>query len=233
AGAGHGRRGAARLHQDPAPRARRGPRARVLRAAAGLVTAVAPGPRPAPGGPATRPPPGGPGGRTAAPAGPAPPGQPEGQPEGAALPTAADGGARSRRRRRALALTGLGLLTLVAALAALALGSVRLPLGEVVSAIVDPSATDPAAVRVVRTVRLPRTAAATLAGAALAVAGVQMQTIFRNPLADPFVLGVSEGASFGVAVAVVGVGGSATAWLGGIDGLGELGVAGAALVGAG
>jgi iron complex transport system permease protein len=136
------------------------------------------------------------------------------------------------RRRRVLALAGLALAAALAVLAALALGSVRLPLAEVITALVDPSGADPAAVRVVRTVRLPRTGAAALSGAALAVAGVQMQTVFRNPLADPFVLGVSQGASFGVAVAVVGTGGGAASWLGGIGGLADLGVVGAAMAGA-
>jgi iron complex transport system permease protein len=85
---------------------------------------------------------------------------------------------------------------------------------------------------VVRTVRVPRTVAAALSGAALSVAGAQMQTIFRNPLADPYVLGVSSGASFGVAVVVLGVGSSASTWLGGLDALAALGVAGAAFAGA-
>ena len=54
----------------------------------------------------------------------------------------------------------------------------------------------PAAI-VVESIRLPRSLTAALAGAALAVAGLQMQTLFRNPLADPFALGVASGASLG------------------------------------
>ena len=45
-----------------------------------------------------------------------------------------------------------------------------------------------------------------LAGAALGIAGLQMQTLFRNPLADPFALGISSGASLGVALVVLGTG---------------------------
>lgn len=51
--------------------------------------------------------------------------------------------------------------------------------------------------------RLPRAVTALLAGAALGMAGLEMQTLFRNPLADPFVLGISSGASLGVALVVL------------------------------
>ena len=47
---------------------------------------------------------------------------------------------------------------------------------------------------------------AMLAGASLGIAGLQMQTLFRNPLADPFALGISSGASLGVALVVLGTG---------------------------
>ncbi len=59
---------------------------------------------------------------------------------------------------------------------------------------------------VVETIRLPRSITALLAGAALGIAGLQMQTLFRNPLADPFALGISAGASLGVAIVVLGSG---------------------------
>ena len=51
--------------------------------------------------------------------------------------------------------------------------------------------------------RVPRLVAAVLAGAALSVSGLSLQTLFRNPLAGPFVLGISNGASFGVALALL------------------------------
>ena len=54
--------------------------------------------------------------------------------------------------------------------------------------------------------RLPRIATALMAGAALPVCGLQMQTLFRNPLAGPYVLGISSGASFGAALVVLGAG---------------------------
>jgi iron complex transport system permease protein len=54
--------------------------------------------------------------------------------------------------------------------------------------------------------RLPRVATALMVGAALPVCGLQMQTLFRNPLAGPYVLGISSGASFGAALVVLGAG---------------------------
>ena len=48
--------------------------------------------------------------------------------------------------------------------------------------------------------RLPKALTAIIAGASLSVAGLMMQTLFRNPLADPYILGVSSGASLGVAL---------------------------------
>ena len=69
----------------------------------------------------------------------------------------------------------------------------------------SPAARDGAAI-VVETIRLPRSLTAPLAGAALGIAGLQMQTLFRNPLADPFALGISSGAGLGVAIVVLGSG---------------------------
>jgi iron complex transport system permease protein len=61
---------------------------------------------------------------------------------------------------------------------------------------------------IVRDVRLPRAITAVLAGAGLGVAGLQLQTLFRNPLADPFVLGIASGASLGVALVSLSIGGA-------------------------
>jgi iron complex transport system permease protein len=77
---------------------------------------------------------------------------------------------------------------------------------------------------------------ALLAGAALAVSGLQMQTLFRNPLSDPFVLGISSGASLGVALVVLGAGvaaglGSGTKLLGGLSLAGDVGITVAAILG--
>jgi iron complex transport system permease protein len=93
---------------------------------------------------------------------------------------------------------------------------------------------DPAAWQIVWDIRLPRTLGAWYAGALLGLAGAIAQGLFRNPLADPFLLGSASGASLGVAIALVLFGGSpfATQWLVrvGLTGAGFMGaIAGVAL----
>lgn len=92
---------------------------------------------------------------------------------------------------------GLGALLLLAAVAAsLTIGSRSIPLGEVL----DPSTVENALI--VREMRLPRTIVGVEVGIALAMAGVIMQTLTRNPLAEPRILGISAGASTGVVLAI-------------------------------
>ncbi|NLA16147.1 MAG: iron ABC transporter permease [Bacteroidales bacterium] len=83
------------------------------------------------------------------------------------------------------------------------LGSVRLPATDVWSALLgsDPQSF---AYKIVWNFRIPKMLTALMAGMALSVCGVQMQTLFRNPLADPYVLGISSGAGLGVALFVMG-----------------------------
>ncbi len=88
------------------------------------------------------------------------------------------------------------------ALLGLAVGSVPLPLGEVVHALFEPSASSESTL-IVRQVRLPEVITAALAGAGLAASGLIMQTLFRNPLAGPSVLGISSGSSLGVALVML------------------------------
>jgi len=87
---------------------------------------------------------------------------------------------------------------------------------------------DPQALQIVQEIRLPRTAGAWLAGALLGLAGAVAQGLFRNPLADPYLLGSASGASLGVALAMMllGVSPLATHWLA------RVGLTGAAFVGA-
>lgn len=87
---------------------------------------------------------------------------------------------------------------------------------------------DPQALQIVAEIRLPRTLGAWLAGALLGLAGAVAQGLFRNPLADPYLLGSASGASLGVALAMalLGVSPLATHWLA------RLGLTGAAFVGA-
>ena len=110
-------------------------------------------------------------------------------------------------------------LTLSLFLLDLAVGAVNIPVCDVWAALTGgdcPHATK----KIVLNIRLIKAVVALLAGAALSVSGLQMQTLFRNPLAGPYVLGISSGESLGVALVVLaGVGSS-------------IGIAGAAWVGA-
>lgn len=130
-------------------------------------------------------------------------------------------------------MVGLAAAGVVATFAlAVTLGTVTIPLADTVRVLLGLSA-DPGAAVVVEQVRLPRALTAVLAGCALGAAGLQMQTVFRNALADPYVLGVSSGASVGVALVVTGVGGSVTGgFTAGLAGLGRVGIVLAATLGA-
>lgn len=125
------------------------------------------------------------------------------------------------RHPKRLPRWGLLVTALAAAIVASAcLGSVPLDPGTVLGALSGTGDTDPVIRRIVLEFRLPRIATAVLAGAALATAGLLMQTVFRNPLADPFVLGVNSGASLGVALVLlsapaIGIGVSASGGIGG------------------
>ena len=105
----------------------------------------------------------------------------------------------STPRGKAVFWAGLCLLTLAACVLSLGLGSVRLGPGEVIRALFSGDRASTAA-RIVRFVRLPRLCAALLAGAALAVSGMVIQTVLHNPLAAPGVIGVNAGAGLAVAV---------------------------------
>lgn len=100
----------------------------------------------------------------------------------------------------------------------MAVGAVNIPLTDVWRALTGGDCPE-STVKIVRNIRFVKALVALLAGAALSVSGLQMQTLFRNPLAGPYVLGISSGASLGVALVV-------------LAGLGSsLGLAGAAWIG--
>ena len=79
------------------------------------------------------------------------------------------------------------------------MGSIMIPLREVFQILMGNGDPDSSSHAIVWSLRIPRTTAAILAGIALSLSGLQMQTLFANPLAGPFVLGISSGASLGVA----------------------------------
>ena len=122
------------------------------------------------------------------------------------------------RSRSAILFAMLAALTLFLFLLDLAVGAVAVPLGDVWAALTGgdcPRAT----AKIILNIRLIKAVFALLAGAALSVSGLQMQTLFRNPLAGPYVLGISSGASLGVALVVLAgfgssIGIAGAAWLG-------------------
>ena len=105
--------------------------------------------------------------------------------------------------RTAFLFTALALLTVALFTADLAVGSVAVPLGDVWAALTGGSC-DPATSDIILKIRLLKAVTALFAGAALAAGGLEMQTIFRNPLAGPYVLGISSGAGLGVALFLLG-----------------------------
>lgn len=123
-------------------------------------------------------------------------------------------------RRRALlilaALTGLAILSLALALA---VGSVPVPLASVAAALVGGVDAGGTHTDIILNLRLPRALAGFACGGLLALAGALLQVLLRNPLADPYVLGISGGASVGALTAI-------------LFGLASLGVHGAAFAGA-
>lgn len=86
----------------------------------------------------------------------------------------------------------------------IALGSVWIPVDEILKTLTGGEASKTAWQYIIIDYRLPKAITAALAGSALAISGLLMQTLFRNPLAGPFVLGISSGASLGVAILVLG-----------------------------
>ncbi|HET7838281.1 MAG TPA: iron ABC transporter permease [Rectinemataceae bacterium] len=117
---------------------------------------------------------------------------------------------RTHRARLGAAIAALSFL--LALLVSLCIGSSPLPPGQVLSALatrlipglpaVSGTAADPMATVIVWDLRLARSLLAGVAGAALGAAGAVMQGLFRNPLADPYALGVSSGASLGAVAAI-------------------------------
>lgn len=122
-----------------------------------------------------------------------------------------------------LLLTGVVVLLI-------AQGSIDIPVGDVLRILTGQATESETHRTIVMDARLPKVVAGLLAGSALAVGGVQMQTLFRNPLADPFVLGVSNGAILGASIVILGTGG--VGWLAGLGVVSQLGVTGAAVAGA-
>ena len=121
------------------------------------------------------------------------------------------------RRRALLILAALLGLALASLLLALVVGSIHIPLFEVLSSLFGGDDSVPN--EVVRSLRLPRALAGFACGGLLALAGALLQVLLRNPLADPYVLGISGGAGVGAILAI-------------LFGVGVAGISGASFVGA-
>lgn len=123
-----------------------------------------------------------------------------------------------RRRRGQLMLVLAALALLLAILASFAVGPLRLPPLQVLQAIgvnlglVDAGQVSSRDVAVVWQLRIPRALLGALVGAALAMAGASLQGLFGNPLADPGIVGVSQGAALGAVAAIVLGAASAGGW---------------------
>ncbi|MXX53594.1 MAG: iron ABC transporter permease [Dehalococcoidia bacterium] len=136
--------------------------------------------------------------------------------------------AGSHARRQAATFACLAVLGVIAITASLSWSSVSIPVDQVVTILLGGEAQKSTWETIVMDIRLPRVLTAMLVGTALGLAGLQMQTVFRNPLASPFTLGVSSGASLGVALVILvsptslevfsGIGGSLFANLGTVTG---------------
>lgn len=90
--------------------------------------------------------------------------------------------------------------------ASISLGSVTIPLKEVFTSLTGGQATKSTWEYIIINYRLPKAITAVLVGTGLSISGLLMQTLFRNPLAGPYVLGLSSGASLGVAFVILGAG---------------------------
>ena len=113
----------------------------------------------------------------------------------------------------------------------LLLGTVKIPVGDVLATLMGSQEISEITRNIIWSSRVPQALTAMVAGAGLAVSGLQMQTVFRNPLAGPSVLGISSGASLGVACVVLlsgSLGGVALSRLGYI---GDVAMSVAAIIG--
>jgi iron complex transport system permease protein len=126
---------------------------------------------------------------------------------------------------RKFILSLLAVLTVILFGLDIMLGSVRIPFYEVLKIVTGQKTDQTAWVFIVEKIRIPKAVTAVLVGCGLSVSGLQMQTLFRNPLAGPAELGITAGASLGVAAVMLAGGSSASMYA-----IGQLGVTGSWLI---
>ena len=88
----------------------------------------------------------------------------------------------------------------------ISLGSVSIPFNDIFYGLIGKATTQESWQYIIQNYRLPKALTAIIVGSGLGISGLLMQTLFRNPLAGPFVLGISSGASLGVALVILGAG---------------------------
>ncbi len=132
-------------------------------------------------------------------------------------------------REKNLIFTGLLFLVIILFTLDIFFGSVSIKPSEVIHAIFNSS--DKALETIIFKFRIPKALTALIVGIALSLSGLQMQTVFRNPMAGPYVLGISSGASLGVAFVILGF--SSQMSPGSIQGLGNWALVAASWLGAG
>ena len=107
------------------------------------------------------------------------------------------------RRRPATVGIVLAAILVILAFTGICLGSVKITVADIVRAVFSPSSINRNTAYIIRNLRIPRILSAILTGAALSLCGLVFQSVFRNPMADSYVLGVSSGASFAVGLGFV------------------------------
>lgn len=126
---------------------------------------------------------------------------------------------------RSWTLLFLGILAIALFCLDIMLGSVAIPFREVFRIVTTGDSDNQAWLFIIEKIRLPKAITAILAGCGLSVSGLQMQTLFRNPLAGPSELGITAGAGLGVAAVMLAGGGSASMYA-----IGQLGISGSWLI---
>ncbi len=136
-----------------------------------------------------------------------------------------------KNRRITFGILGIIVLGIVLFMLNLFVGSVMVPFDDILKVLLHDN-TDKTLSVIIFNYRLPQALTALLAGAALAVAGLLMQTLFRNPLADPSMLGISSGASLGVGMVILLTGAISGAAVSSFGWWSTVGVSLAAFIGA-
>ncbi|WP_257263493.1 iron ABC transporter permease [Endozoicomonas sp. ONNA2] len=111
----------------------------------------------------------------------------------------------SRNHQGALLLTALAILLPVVVVVSIGVGAVPVSAGDILTILfgLSDSTINSQSALIIESIRLPRTLLGLIVGGSLAVAGASMQGLFRNPLADPSIIGVSSGAALGAGMAIV------------------------------